>query len=508
MTERMSLTIFGAPTEDGADLVRRAAALAEGLGYSVALAEAVNQWELVRAAFRSDVVLFDGTVEDEQRHIYHAGALLPSVVDHLLVVGRSYLPINFIPARRGGAPDYPTPHFDPRLDRERRPWSNDDILSWLKDQLLDFRARGPRPKEVDIDAVAATNDPEQVGRTMMGFYRLSKPRVDVSGRVFVSYRSRYWEQVEALKARVERGELHGGERKSVEVLRPGALAYEGELLTAMRRWQLLSFIDRLIGDCAEMIAYRSEGYLDSWWTRGEVITLAYRRGSGSQSQPGLRVFEPTPAPGRLADPPKEFLPTMSEPQLRRMARWYAHTDPQSMGPENVAFNRMVHKVIRFIPAALLAPILKGFSRTDQARMMEAVGEELGGEGAGKEMSRQVTDAAAVKDFFADEIWSDAFWDDALFECPRRRASPKGVGLDLDSFLSARPAHMIGIGAEEMRRVISGGVLSCPRCRGSHAVVAAPPRYLWAPLRHGQTRTATRTGLQRLDTYVALPETAP
>jgi hypothetical protein len=507
MTQRMSLTILGAPTEEGADLIRRATVLAEGLGYSVAPAETLDQWGLVRAAFSSDVVLFDGTIEDEQEHIYHAGALLPSLVDHLLVVARSYLPINFLPARRGGAPDYPFPHFDPRIDKVRQSWSNEDILTWLKAQLLDCRARGPRRKDVDIDAVAATNDPEQVGRAMMGFYRSSEPHVDTSGRVFLSYRSHCWKEVEALKGCVERGELHGIGRKSVEVLSPGALAYEGELLTAMRRWQLLSFIDRLIGDCAEVIAYRSDDYLNSWWTRGEMITLAYRRGSGSQSQPGLRVFDPTPEPGRLADAPPELLPAMTDSQLRRMARWYAHTDPQSMGPETVGFNRVVHKVIRFVPAALLAPILKGFSRTDQARMMEVVGEELGGEEGGKMVSRQLTDAAAVKEFFRDEIWSDAFWDDVLFECPRGRTQAKGNGLDLANFLSARPAHMTGLGPDKMSEVVNRGAISCHQCGGSHAVVAAPPRYLWAPLRHGQTRTATRTGLQRLDTYVALSEPA-
>jgi len=506
----MTLTIFGVPTARGIDLIQRATALGQRLGYTVSVVDPVNQWALVCAAFSSDVVLFDGTIEDEQQHIYHAGALIPAAVDHLLVVGRSYLPINFIPARRGGAPDYPCPHFDPQLDASRhwQSWSNDNVAGWLERQLVDFKNRGLRRKDVDIVALAATNDPEQIGRAMVDFYRASEPHVDVADRVFVSYRSRLWqEEVEPLKGRLERGELHGGQRKTVEVLEPGALAYEGELLTAMRRWQLLSLIDRLIAQCAEMIIYRSNDYLDSWWTRGEVVTLAYRRGSGSESQPVIRIYDPERDPGRLTDAPAELMPVVSEPQLRRMARWYAHTDPHEIGPENVGFCRMIHKVIRYVPNALLGLAMKAFSVTDYARMMTIVGGALGGEEHEAATRRQMVDPALIKEFFSDEIWSDAFWDEVLLECPRHRAPRKDGGLDLAGFLSARPTHMIGLNPDQMAKAISRGAIACPRCAYNHAVVAAPPRYLWAPLRHGQTRTETQTGLMRLDTYVALPGAA-
>jgi len=67
--------------------------------------------------------------------------------------------------------------------------------------------------------------------------------------------------------------------------------------------------------------------------------------------------------------------------------------------------------------------------------------------------------------------------------------------------------MIGLNPDQMAKAISRGAIACPRCAYNHAVVAAPPRYLWAPLRHGQTRTETQTGLMRLDTYVALPGAA-
>src|SRR4029077_13419312 len=177
-------------------------------------------------------------------------------------------------------------------------------------------------------------------------------------RVFISYRSRSWNEVATLKDRIEHGELYDGRPQIVEVLPPGTLAYEGELLTSMRRWQLLSLIDRLIAECAEMVVYRSDSYLNSWWTKGEVVTLAYRRGSGSMSQPKLRIYDPGSGHGNLADAPQELMPKMSELQLRRMARWYAHTDPHEMGPETIGVCRMVHKMIRHVPTALLGLTLK------------------------------------------------------------------------------------------------------------------------------------------------------
>jgi hypothetical protein len=324
--------------------------------------------------------------------------------------------------------------------------------------------------------------------------------------VFISYRSRLWkEEVEPLKARIERGELHDSQHKTVEVLEPGALAYEGELLTAMRRWQLLSLIDRLIAECNEMIVYLSSDYLGSWWTRGEVATLAYRCGMGSESQPVVRIYDPERDPEHLSDASAEFMPVMSEPQLRRMARWYSHTDPHVMGPENVRFCRMAHKVIRYMPNVLLGLVLKALPHTYPERMMEvSVAELLGGKEAEAAMRQYITDPVAIKDFLGDEIWSDAFWDEVLLECPYHPAPDNDDGLDLTSFLSARPAHMISLSPDRMAEAISRGAIACPQCAHSHAVVSAAPRYLWAPLHRGQTRTVTQSGLMRLETYVALP----
>lgn len=187
--------------------------------------------------------------------------------------------------------------------------------------------------------------------------------------------------------------FRGGKPKIVEVLSPGALAYEGELLTAMRRWQLLCQIDQMIGNCAEMIVYHSDDYLNSWWTKGEVVTLAHRRSAGSESQPNLRVYDPIRDPERLVVAPPDLMPTMSESQCRRMSWLFAHTHPRLMEPGSVMVSRMIHKA---------------FSHTDSTQRKSHALDRDKGEAAPRLWN--------PLDFYRDKIWDDKFWDEVLFEC--------------------------------------------------------------------------------------------
>lgn len=502
MSDEMTLAIVPAPTEDGMKLAEGAYHLAESLGYTAGVVEPVTQWNVLGAIVTCDAVLFDGTITDERTHNYHAPTIVPSMVDHLLVAARSYLPINFVPARRGGAPDYPFPHFDPRLDGAPRSWGNDDILAWLKPQLLELRARGPRPKKVDLATLSGAGDMERTFSLVAELLREVEPRTDTAGRVFVSYRSRHWDRIQGFVHDLERGALHGGEPQKVIILQPRTIAYERELLTAMRQWQLLSATDRLIEQCREMVAYRTNDYLDSWWTRGEVITLAYRRGSGSESRPALRIYDADPVEGEEGTR-TGLMPEMTEAQLRRMARWYAHTDPDGMGAENVRFWRRARKVARYLPEPLLRLGIRAFMRAGVTRMQEDMVRGMGVETDPEEFRAEMADPDRYREFIEDEVWSDEFWDEYLFECPDSPSSGGAGRLDVEGFLAARPPTMERVGPEEMEKAIRRGALPCPRCGRAHAVVAAPPRYLWKP---SPLRRPGR-GLSPLDTYVLLREPA-
>src|SRR5207249_1455274 len=122
------------------------------------------------------------------------------------------------------------------------------------------------------------------------------------------------------------------EQKTAHFILPGELAYSNELLTEMRRWQVLSTLDRWIGAADEVWVYNTDDYLDSWWTQGEIVTIAYRKAAGSY-YPKLRVYDYKS--GTLIDPPAIYLPQMTKVQVRRMARWFANTDPWTMGPEGI-----------------------------------------------------------------------------------------------------------------------------------------------------------------------------
>lgn len=501
--QRLSLLMFALDTKDGRNLAEGVTSVAERAGFDTEVTYGGLQFQLTEACFTKDVVVFDGSIEDEQHHLYHKASVTPALVDHFLVVGRTCLPINFVPAREGGAPDYPFPHFTEGLDRHRWRWSNDDILQWLQEQLADFKTRGPRVKNPDFHEAARSNDPERIARMMQDFYRASEPRTDTKDRIFFSYRSRCYEDALPLVNRLREGALHGGDRKQVRILPPGVLAYDKELLTAMRRWQLLALIDRMIAGAEELVAFDKCDYIASWWTQGELLTVRYRQLAGT---PHPRVRYYGTARDALDNLPAGYQVSMTEDQRRRMARWYSHTDPLSMAPENVKMNRWLHRNLRRAPDFMLRMLLNRMAKAATTEMLMSIARDLH-ESSGGDLSQveamrtSLTDPKVIKEFYADPVWSEEFWEHPLVECSCQPGGEGGGGIDVGRFLSMNPPHLVRLKPEDVARDVPKGRISCPNCHGTQEVVAAAPRYLWAPLRGGATRTPQNTGLSRLPTYV-------
>ncbi|MEA2691021.1 MAG: hypothetical protein QOJ16_408 [Acidobacteriota bacterium] len=93
-----------------------------------------------------DAVLVDATLERENVGTYQIVTEQPNAFWHVLVVSRTYLPINFQGLRPGGAPKYPYPL--PRMGAmEPGPaWTNREIAEWAARQLLAIRDEAPRPR--------------------------------------------------------------------------------------------------------------------------------------------------------------------------------------------------------------------------------------------------------------------------------------------------------------------------------------------------------------------------
>ncbi|WP_182909067.1 hypothetical protein [Microbispora sp. H13382] len=266
--------------------------------------------EFASACWNDDVLIVDGTVDGDggAPDVYGVASAPPMALDHVLVVARSPLPINFFGTRHGGAPPYPGRH------------DNAAIATWV-DQQFD-RLTLPRPGKGWI----------RMRSTMRDSTAATERRLNATGQVFFSYRAGRGDRerqarVEVLRRLADEVEA---EDRTAFFYPPGALAWEDEMLPAARHWQLASIIDRRLAVADEMWVILTPDYLGSWWTQAELVTIAYRRASGART-PTVRVYDPVS--GALTPEPPDLIPAITFRQRRRMARWYTNTDPMTMGPE-------------------------------------------------------------------------------------------------------------------------------------------------------------------------------
>jgi len=263
MAKNFNLSIFPTRSHQGIQLHEAIKKLAQDLGYVLNnIPSDPTPVDYANACQNADVVILDATIEPKGQHNYHIA--YPTPLDHVLVVSRTALPLNFyglrdvaVERQSGGLFGKSretlirgTPFYPDHL-------SNTDILRWLVIQLEDLRTRGKRP----------SNQYGVIGSTFRGM----KPSLDLadarrheSGKIFISFRSSDDPGVRRLKDRVEAGQFPGVAQQPVRYFPPGVLSTE--LMPEQRRWSILSMIDRFIGPADEVWVYESEAYYNSWWT--------------------------------------------------------------------------------------------------------------------------------------------------------------------------------------------------------------------------------------------------
>jgi hypothetical protein len=428
------IIFFAVSNESGRELARLLVELARiEFGLEVEVLEEATQAELNRACLDDKIVVFDASIEDGNN--YAAATAQPMVLEKVLVVSRTYLPLNFYGLREGGAPNYPEPAVQ----------TNENILAWLREQLAELlHSTALKPAAGGII---------NYFRSMIESLDAQERMWNREGRIFISYRSRCFSEVEQLKRRIQNGLVRGVQPSSVRFLRPGELVYEDEVLTKFRHWQLVSMIDRKIGASEEMWVYRTEDYLASWWTRAELVTIAYRLACGSHA-PRVRIYDPHD--DTLYDPPEGWLPSINHEQRRRLARWYANTDPCSMGFESVQVLRLYAKL----------PLL-----------------------------------GRIK-YFSDPVWSEEFWEDPMLPCRTcRRQSEMEDSIDIDSFLWLRESQMVQLTPEQLEEALERGYLCCPVCQATYETrEATNPRVLWMPTRYCKPTGPNGSSLVALPVY--------
>jgi hypothetical protein len=423
-----TLAFFSTRSRSGIALKEAFEPKAKDLGFDVKLFHDATPIEYANACWNDDVVVLDASIERKGEHNYEI--VFPTPLDHLLVVSRTCLPINFYGLRdaildpKARTLVYGTPFYPDAK-------SNQEIIRWLTLQLQDLLPLLPRPKQERGVWGSITQG-------MSHSLNTQDQRRRQSGEIFISYRSKYSQKVERLRKRIERGEFHGGQTRMVRYFPPGALSEE--LMTEQRRWQILSMLDRFIGPTSEIWIYETEDYYDSWWTLGELATLAYRGvvGYRGKKTPTVKIFDPRANTIRVA--PADYLPKMTEEQRNRMARWYANCDTAQMGPESVV-------AIRAIPQIPLIGSLVGKLK-----------------------------------YFQDHVWTDEFWKHPILDCGRcRQIGKKRNQFNVDAFLWTQDPGFHRITPEQMKLTVAKRKITCPSCNTTYRLEEVPAHYLWMPV---------------------------
>lgn len=124
-----------------------------------------------------------------------------------------------------------------------------------------------------------------------------------------------------------------------------------------------------------------------------------------------------------------------------MARWYANTDPGTMGPEAI-------QAMRFYSQLPLIGRLP---------------------------------------YFRDHVWSEEFLSDPFLPCARCGArAQRSRTFDLEAFLWLRDPNLVRLSAQQLDEALCRGKVACSICGTVYNIKQDPhPRYLWMPMRAGK-----------------------
>jgi hypothetical protein len=306
-----TLTLFPAPDKHGQRLAQKILQLGREVGYQCRAETEHSLRTGMRAQLCDDVAVYDLTTDGETVGAYRALSAFYVFFDHVLLVSRTPLPLNLLPARPGGAPPYPYPakrlpdgspvHF-PQFTIAGVPSSawvaeeDHSLLTWLRQALGDLliHPTSPRlPREPTFDPLWPYS--KELRQFVKGLGLLPSFRNRPQDRVFLSYRGRYFNEALGLSARAAEHGMPDAGRKSIRVVSPLEFAMERELLSAGRRWMVISFLRNLIFTAPEFWIYRTQDYLESWWTLAELVFAGVAVSKGAQGlldSPRLRVYDP------------------------------------------------------------------------------------------------------------------------------------------------------------------------------------------------------------------------
>lgn len=344
----ITITLFSSNSEEGKILKDT---LCKGNNYHVSLKELVFQtlqkfgkhenniniltpnsidmeMEFMYAQLYSDIVIFDGSLEEDGIELgsnYACVSHAPYLLDNVIVVSRSTLPINFV-VNKDQTNVYPIGE-EPIIGEEKlingtkntiykKRYSNDEIIIWIETYIKNLvkdgrfpRNQGYKKSREDIiskNPFKVIDDLNNIAAKTNKYKKNEYKRT-----AFISYRSCYNERsrnskksngfsVQDLEQIIK--EYHPNEKWNVLYYPEGSLAQD--CMTEYRRWGLINYIDNIFKQVDEVWIFNTHdinygpSYWDSWFTQGEFISLMELKQNLPSHCPKVIMFDPSKTSGR------------------------------------------------------------------------------------------------------------------------------------------------------------------------------------------------------------------
>lgn len=259
--------------------------------------------EFLKAQLVDDLVIFDGALEDTGLKLgdnYSCTGHAPYLMDNVIVVSRTVLPINYIPTTTNVSPIGEEEKIIEPTGQliSKKTFTNDEIGVWLIDTLSQWIAdeRIPRKNEFKRDLASIEEllngkhlkkSAQQIVDELMDISEQTKIYLKnkYEHTAFISYRSHYAKNksngysVEDLKKYIldYHKKQDPDENWNVLYYYQGTLAQD--CMTEFRRWGLMSYVDNIFKKVPEVWIFNTHdtkygpSYWDSWFTQGEIISL-------------------------------------------------------------------------------------------------------------------------------------------------------------------------------------------------------------------------------------------
>ncbi len=392
MEQSLKINYFKSYSSQGAELLKLLETklvffLKEEFGFNVtfeiydsegiSLRKYNSSLKVLTAAFNGEIVIIDASIEEfkDRKFGVNYDCITPAVssLDNVILVSRTQLPLNFIACRSNVAP-LGEPDELCKVNYKggySKSYSNDQILSWLKDELkvMHDNNRLIRSEDSIIDmSLPPTEMMEremQVMKENTTALALEKSKKGKNGfpkkKIFISYRTKYCPRdnhdgkyrgmysVVDVASKIK--EYHRNIRDLEEWDEPfyyphGVLS--NEFMPEIRRWGFVSLPDRKIRECKEFWIFNTKhspadenghggevGYWDSWWCLGEFLTIV-RMKSNEQLPEDFKImlFNPDDE-NPIQELPHDKIPYLTAEQNRELARYFANGDFLESGLETM-----------------------------------------------------------------------------------------------------------------------------------------------------------------------------